>query len=445
MNRRLAWVGLSGVAIAALTSTLIAPVAGASTVNGTVIESASLTRDQQRIVNQNDLHSFLDTYFTGDEAARAAIPGYAGIVLDVDRRTVYLNWNGPLSQSLQDWVSTAPVGVTVVVQAVPLSAASEIAARDAMLAAINHNGHWEINGATVDSVAILPDGSGLQVSYQPASATSSAATMKSKASSASASQVSALLSGLAGVPVSVALGAPVASTSRQSDTSPWYGGAAVHAPVTGYYCSSSFSVTGVSDYADRMITGAHCTWDGTSDASAGTWTTWGTPTGTIIGDTKELSTKWDALAIKVTKGYNVGRVWDGPFNTTTQSQGVTGSATNNVGDYVCADGANSGAHCNILIDNDNTSLTVNIYRMYSLITGSAPSGSIAVAGGDSGGPVFSSTDYTKPGRIAKGVIVAGVFTKTCPATEVGTTCYTRLFYSPIRPILAAFNVTLKTG
>ena len=183
----------------------------------------------------------------------------------------------------------------------------------------------------------------------------------------------------------------------------------------------------------------------TSDASAGTWTTWGTPTGTIIGDTKELSTKWDALAIKVTKGYNVGRVWDGPFNTTTQSQGVTGSATNNVGDYVCADGANSGAHCNILIDNDNTSLTVNIYRMYSLITGSAPSGSIAVAGGDSGGPVFSSTDYTKPGRIAKGVIVAGVFTKTCPATEVGTTCYTRLFYSPIRPILAAFNVTLKTG
>jgi len=98
MNRRLAWVGLSGVAIAALTSTLIAPVAGASTVNGTVIESASLTRDQQRIVNQNDLHSFLDTYFTGDEAARAAIPGYAGIVLDVDRRTVYLNWNGPLSQ-----------------------------------------------------------------------------------------------------------------------------------------------------------------------------------------------------------------------------------------------------------------------------------------------------------------------------------------------------------
>lgn len=264
------------------------------------------------------------------------------------------------------------------------------------------------------------------------------------------SQLDADLTAAAGIAVDVAPDPGTTVTSRQTDSTPFYGGAAVlFAPLgsTGH-CSDAFSVYGTSSGTSFMLTAAHCSYKSGTGYLQGTWYNNGVAGSTqkVIGTTYTYDAAWDTMSIKLASGTsNSATIYDGT-NTTSATHTISGHYSNWIGDYVCTDGANSGAHCNLRVSNDNYSWTFLGTTMKTLILADSPSSAAATVGGDSGGPVITASDYSLPNRIARGVMSGGTNPTTCPAVIVPVTnCYRSVIYGSIRPVLSSLNVTLRTA
>ncbi|MFD8924243.1 chymotrypsin family serine protease [Streptomyces mirabilis] len=388
------------------------------------------------------------------ESDRAKIPGFTDIEVDPVRNSLRLHWKGNPPQRVRRILAHLPKGVTASVLPARYSKADLHAARNKLL----HGGKpadLRIAGTSapirITSIGPAVDGSGLEIGYDEdrgVGKSNQVDPLVPTAREGRSSEVKALTDRVTGVrtavvykPLSVDL------SSRQEDNTPWYGGSALKNP-TGGICSSSFSVK-TSDGQYELSTAYHC------NGGDGVWHTyWG---GKLVGatDSAQRLAYDDALGIHLPSGQSAGRLYDGPTNETDgYSKPVTGWGHNNAGDYVCTDGANSGAHCNVQISKTDIGVT-GANGVYRPITDLAYSTSltpdhIAAVNGDSGGPVFAGVNNYAADE-ARGMITALDRTVTCPSSEyvldsgVRTPwCVQGVYFVPIFQTLYDMNWTLVT-
>ncbi|MCW7944071.1 hypothetical protein AAW14_19025 [Streptomyces hygroscopicus] len=388
------------------------------------------------------------------EADRARIPGFTDIEVDPVRNSLRLHWKGTPPQRVQRILARLPKGVTASVLPARYSKSELHAARNKLL----HGGKPAdlriASTATpirITSIGPAVDGSGLEIGYDEdrgADKRDHADPLARITRQGRSNEVKAVIERAAGVSTAVVYKPlSVDLASRQQDSSPWAGGSALRNPGNGI-CSGSFSVKNARGQY-MLSTAYHC------NGRSGLWRTY--RGGATVGSTDASQTSGpdDALGISVPSGQARGALYDGPASETDgYSKPVTGWGHNNVGDYVCTDGANSGVHCAVQIAKTDIGVTGanGIYRPATDLAyaTSRTSDGIAAANGDSGGPVFASVaNYTADE--ARGMITALDQTVTCPSSEyvldssVRTPwCVKGVYYVPIYQTLHDMNWTLVT-
>ncbi|WBO65976.1 S1 family peptidase [Streptomyces camelliae] len=461
-GRRRAVIALPVAALALSLPFIASPSAGASTrsaltapATATAAGSGSGSGGQTIEKNQETLDKIAGRITEGlSESDRARIPGFTDIEVDSLHNSLRLHWKGDPPQRVRRILAHLPEGVHASVLPARYSKADLHAARNRLL----HGGKpadLRVSGTStplrITSIAPAVDGSGLRIGYDEDRGVGKSDRMDPLASAARqdrSSEVKAATDRLTGVRTTVAYQPlSVDLSSRQEDDTPWHGGAALRNPGGGV-CSSAFSVkTSTGRY--ELSAAYHC------DGSGGVWHTyWGNR---LIGttDTAQRLASDDALGISLPSGQSAGRLYDGPANETDgYSKPVSGWGHNNVGDYVCTDGANSGVHCGVQISATDIGVTGanGVYRpdtdlAYST---SRTKDHIAAANGDSGGPVFAGVNnYTSDE--ARGMITALDRTVTCPSSEyvldsgVRTPwCVQGVYFVPIFQTLQDMHWTLVT-
>lgn len=198
-------------------------------------------------------------------------------------------------------------------------------------------------------------------------------------------------------------GSHVPLQQRNDDSPPWDGGGARDPGTWPYFdCSVGFAVRN-SNWQVRLLSAEHCLGgtnatitDGAGD-HLGTVTVWDRDVDSEIID-----------PTSTTPGY--GYVFKGSWYTNNKIP-VTGSTYNNKGDFVCRSGQNTGTICNIRI--------ISLYATWGSRTGIFHLGQrnlegpvVAVAQGDSGGPVYQPASGGNA-AVAAGIVSFGDWEVPC--------------------------------
>jgi hypothetical protein len=240
-----------------------------------------------------------------------------------------------------------------------------------------------------------------------------------------------MLRSVTDVPVRLKI-ADLAAASRTTDGPAFYAGGLMY---RGGPCSSGFAVRiGGQSY---VSTARHCT-NSPYENYAGT-ASYGSEYGT---------TEFSGAAILDSRGS--GRTFGGWIGSSS-TMAVAGVQDVWYGDYVCTSGGNSGEHCGIWIAdsyklfsghlwNDGLGSGIETLEGYQSGTG------IAVARGDSGGPVIT---YRSDGKVnAVGMIQAVGSSVACPtlnSVSSDTTCSKWVYFSRTSTLLQEVNGSLVTG
>ncbi|MER6126868.1 hypothetical protein ABT173_30605 [Streptomyces sp. NPDC001795] len=446
-HRWMAFV-VPAAALAAAVPFFVPPLAGASPASG--VRTAARIDERQQV-----LDAVAGQITEGlSESDRAHIPGFADIVVDPDHNHLRLYWKGAPPQRVRRILARLPHGVTAEVDAARYSKAELHAARAKLLRRLTSM-NLRIAGVPtpvrVTSIGPAVDGSGLEVGYESGAGRANSPMAVKQGSVGQ--QVAAAAGRLAGVhTAAIHRLQSVDLASRQHDHSPWTGASALHNPGGGI-CSGSFSVKNAK--GQYMLTSAyHCG----SDAG-GRWTTWWG--GDLVGttDASQESPQDDVVGINLPSQQARGWLYDGPASRTDgYAKPLVGWGHNNVGDYVCTDGANGGVHCGVRIAQTDIGVTGpnQIYRpdVDLAYATSATPGGVAAINGDSGGPVFASVRNHTADE-ARGMITALDRTVTCPPAYNGDTvldghlrtpwCLAGVYYVPIGQTLHDMHWTLVTG
>ena len=290
---------------------------------------------------------------------QGAYPGFAGI--ELEDRQVALWWKGDVPTSL-----TSVLPPAVVVKPAAHSLAELRAASDHIRSNIQVG-----PGNPVQGVKIPADGSGLVLSARPGTAFTAAQ---------------------ADVPVRVVHEEPLAPVSRPDDSAPWKGGARIWNRNANTICTSGFGVRNSAN-ARFVLTAAHCGQAGSRFDDG---------TGEFIGNVGPRHADHDIELVPTSNTTNRMYVGGGTSNTT---QTVTGWGHVFVGQYLCQSGVTSaevtgGPVCNL-----------KVLFFYSdredLVEAEQMNGQPAARGGDSGGPVYSTS--------SGGVVANGTVTRTAGA------------------------------
>ncbi|MGN5381211.1 hypothetical protein ACQ4WX_40860 [Streptomyces lasalocidi] len=240
-------------------------------------------------------------------------------------------------------------------------------------------------------------------------------------------------------------------THSQHDTAPWTGGSGLKNP-TGGICSSGF---GVKNYkgVNMLTTAAHC------NGNDGLWRTYLGGDAVGSSDGLVISMTDDVQGIDLPKPQLSGALYDGTaLRFDYYAKPVSGWGHNNVGDYVCEDGANGGVHCNIQVSKTDIGVTGEngAYRPIADLAyaTSLTADDIAGVNGDSGALVFAGANNFTTDE-ARGTLTTFDSTVPCPADETSSTvtdgwnrtpwCFRGLYYAPIYQTLQDMNWTLATS
>ncbi|MFB8174271.1 S1 family peptidase [Kitasatospora purpeofusca] len=371
------------------------------------------------LARQEVLDRLADEITRVPEHERSLVPGYAGHTVDPQRGHLDLYWHGTLPDHVTDVLAAAPTGITTSVHQAPYTLRELRAGRDRLVdAAVRGE-----EGAVWTSAGPLADGSALTVGYTPDAAR--------RHGDATAAEVSARAAAIAGVPITaVATAASTATATRHSDASPWSAGAELTTPGNGW-CTSGFG--GWRGTTAVLLTASHC----------GTSGTYRTGAGAVVGTATDSDTGLDTTVISV-NGTPSGKYFDGGWdNGSGYAKRVVGAGRNNVGDLVCASGAMSGIHCSLRITATDVAAEVNGQWRTDLDTATRTDDStVAVAKGDSGGPVVASVNGGADMQ-ARGIISAGTGNPVvCGSVAAPTTCWDSLRFVPIAPIVSKFGLSL---
>jgi hypothetical protein len=272
---------------------------------------------------------------------------------------------------------------------------------------------FDDSDAYISSISAIGNNEGLLVTlWDPSAGSGYAAALPAEGSSAADPAV--VLPDVAPIPVTVveADQAIEESASRDSDSSPFWGGAAMfHYAAAGSaeFCTTGFAI--VKSSTKKMVTAKHC---GKVDdvAYVGTWATPGLPNPLVeIGKYQSGNTKSDFNVIsgKTYEGY----IYIGNFRSKSRIA-VKGAYHAVEGDYVCSGGAFSGTVCDIKVIKTGTSIVPTPGTKYRSETQIERSGTAAVFGqGDSGGPIYISS--------SGGVKIAGVISAIQLGNETNPT------------------------
>jgi len=178
--------------------------------------------------------------------------------------------------------------------------------------------------------------------------------------------------------------------------------------------------------------------------------------GEYIGHTGSLGNPEraaDVAAITVKSNATSGnRMFDGTWDNSTgysKAVGSRGSARKYV--RYCASGANSGVRCSLSVYSTNSSTRYpGGQSVFGLVKTEQVAGGIAVAQGDSGGPVFGPHDGTwVNGKVqAIGIISGGYADLPCPSlaySASGWRCFKKLWFQPVNTALTLYGVQLNYG
>jgi hypothetical protein len=209
------------------------------------------------------------------------------------------------------------------------------------------------------------------------------------------------------------------SSSRTTDTSPWYGADYIY-HSNGSFCTSNFTFRAHGNGYLYTGTAGHC--------AGGTWYT----NGRVLGN---VGTMWygnrnvDFEDIRVSSGATLPYIWADPNAYTRLVK--TYATTDPIGGLICTDGTVDREVCNVRIYyNYQTDCYAN-QCTYDTVDATQLNGRAAFSSGDSGGPV--ETPLSSSTTEARGVVISH---RNTPATRGN--------YTPIRFILA-LDFTLQTG
>ncbi|GHF36061.1 hypothetical protein [Streptomyces morookaense] len=195
------------------------------------------------------------------------------------------------------------------------------------------------------------------------------------------------------------------------------------------------------------------------DGEEGYWQTWEGAENVGTSDRQQSDLGTDTVGIALHGAESRGFLYDGEaYRTDGFAKRVVGYGHNNVGDYVCTDGANGGVHCNIKITDTDIGVAGS-NGSWSPITDRAAVSQyspdqVAGVNGDSGGPVFAGVNNYSDDE-ARGTITAFEKTTTCPSSLNADTvldghvrtpwCFTAAYYVPVYQTLQTLKWTLVTG
>lgn len=350
----------------------------------------------------------------------------AGVVVDESLLTVDYWWKGEVPADLQQLLNEVRGPVTVTAHAANFSQAEMQAAGNRVFAASRAKAL-----PPVTRVDLPMEGTGIGVGIAPGKLLNPATTK-------------VLAGEVAAMPVTVSeLPAPN-PMSRQNDSDPWLGGSAMSLTTNpaNADCSTAFSViVGAGD--GRLLSAYHC--DPTSNFA---WRDGAGDPLTLGAMDVDGAPSYDSMLIDPiggTDGYVYGGPWFAVSGDARYKLGVTGKSAVSVGSPVCSSGANSGEHCG---------LTVRGYTQVSCPSGSggtctawwadAVDHRVAVAGGDSGGPIYKDHGDGTVG--ARGVINSGSGVVTCPSlrSPAGPDgCDYQVFFISIMPVLSIWNASIE--
>ncbi|MEO3809255.1 S1 family peptidase [Sphaerisporangium sp. B11E5] len=325
--------------------------------------------------------------------------GYAGIVADPENHEVRLYWRGTLPRAVQDVVDEGRLAAPVAVLPAARSRAQLLEEVD----------RWVASGQ-VTGAAPLADGSGVRLSVagqdtepgelqRPAGATA---------------------------PITLERGETFEPAySRQNDVPSYYAGGRTLNLTTGAGCSSGFAVWDQYDNPG-FLTAAHCgnLWDLFYDGG-------GFTSANYMGPVSWRISYRDAAIVRANA---TADMFDGG-PASSSSNRVVALWKAHVGNFVCNSGATRGEYCLIKVTETAWSGTyTNGQYVKHMVRAKSVEGGCAVAHGDSGGPVFSYTNWFD--EIAAQGITSAVGSKVyCGGLDGGRV----IVFSRVWDVALAFN------
>lgn len=409
-----------------LISVLLLPLSSPSHV-GSVTEPPDDGLDPKLLASQDVLSEIASAIVESDKAGAIATTA-----IDISKRSVTVTLVGEPPAPMRRVIDGISPGITVNVEP----------ARFSMLQmqAAGRKIHQAVNDDAVPAFAAIVsnnDGSGLTVEVE-----------KDVLASTSKKDLSDLYARAAGIPTTVVEGQAPQATSRGNAASPWRGGMHMKRASGPESCSTGFAVLRPGGYG-RLLSAAHCDFDGNK-----AWDDWSGAPFTLGGaDVAVDRVPYDTMIIDPIGGTQ-GRVYGGPWNATSSharfSLGVAGADGSHVGNFICTSGANSGEHCNIVVQqlgvqwpcgkNSEEPDPPLCGGHGARRTTDFPAG----VTGDSGGPVYRS--HANGTVTALGIISYGTDAVPCGSTRTPpSACYRNVYYPAIRPILERWDSTIETA
>jgi hypothetical protein len=358
---------------------------------------------------------------TGYESTTGLPEGFAGVQMNPEIGAVVFAWKGPVPESAGTAIASPPQGISASTTDALFSRSELVSARNRLE---SESSQLDATGAKWTQIGLASDGSGLEVGATPPA-------------KVALSESEPTFSSVAAVPVKLRVETPNVPTGgkRWDRTAPWVGGMGVKTPGGGL-CSTAFA--GVSGGRSVVLSAYHC--GGTGKYRAGRLN--GT-TGPVLGSVWAGKRSRDSIMIS-TDGDGRGKVMDGAWNAAASSYRKVARGNYNFnGQLICTDGAATGGHCSVRIDNDNTS--------FRWSDGTVVSPAIYVTGnlvwgkGDSGGPAWAFFDNARVKVEARGILASGNGGGfTCPSAAFATTCFKAGHYVPIMTAMGDYALKLRT-
>lgn len=380
-----------------------------------------------------DVHqSQLGLIAAADRIKASGGDGYAGISVSARRGELELRWKGALPATVARAVEQArrEVGVRVLPAAHSereLLAVAERLAKE----------------PGVTSVAPKADGSGLTLGYAGDTVAAAAAPAIRDAGVAVDVQRGEYAQLTQFPPVTCL----VSPASRQNDACPWGGGATF--TTSAGRCTTGWPVRRMypqGGYEHLLLTAGHCGSDGLIINDG---------VGSRIGTAERDTDSRDIMLVKTSQVS--GRMFVGGWNSNT-FKSIRMPISNYPNTLVCTSGAMSGQHCDLRVEAVNVRINIQdgtgrVYSVFPMVQAYNDNPSMAVAQGDSGGPVAAQDSASWPGGgivyvYAAGTITAGNAELSCPVGSTAVTgarCFRRVFYAPLLESLSYYGITLMTG
>jgi hypothetical protein len=353
----------------------------------------------------NELYAYQERLNAAAERITVASGGSAGVVASPINRELRVYWNGVVPSAVR--TLAGGLGFPVVFESARYS--QRLLAEQAQKM---------IGQPGVVVASPKADGSGLALTVEPTAGVARGAKV-------GAAVAAGELQAKSPVALTVTVGErPRSMAGRQADTRPFKGGARFTSSVGT--CSTGLTIR--SGAFDVMLTAGHCGSNNESISVPGQ----PSPAGIMLAK----SPCRDTAVIDFGGGQGqVGlNVYTGPFNASTSSP-VFSAAPDFVGNLVITGGASSGQHNNVQVAFVNTFVAIggNPCASVGPLTGAGlsqiPTPQCAVAPGDSGGPVYTTTLFFGL-LIARGTITASAGgTAQCPGPE--PTGGTFVWYAPL--------------